>query len=61
MKLQSEMLELCNSEISLQLFAGGLSILALWKQGLQDKIDLLEKYFKDRRLKQSQENQSPNF
>ena len=45
------MLKLCNSEISSLLFSDDLGILALSKQGLQDKIDLLQKYCKDWGLK----------
>ena len=44
--LQGEMPKLYNSEISLLFFADYLAILELSMQGLQDKIDLLEKYCK---------------
>ena len=40
-----------NFEISLLLVVDDFVILALSKQGLQDKIDLLEKYCKDWRVK----------
>lgn len=43
--------KLCNSEISLLLFSDDLGILALSKQGFQDKINLLQKYCKDWGLK----------
>ena len=43
--------KLCNSEISSLLFSDDLGILALSKQGLHDKIDLLQKYCKDWGLK----------
>ena len=49
--LQSEIPKRCNSDISSLLFADNLAILALSKQDLQDKIDLLEKYCKDWGLK----------
>ena len=37
----------------LLLFADDLAILAISKQGLEDKIDLLEKYWKDWGLKRN--------
>ena len=43
--------KLCNSEIRSLLFADDLAILALSKQGHQNKIDLLEKHCKDWGLK----------
>ena len=41
---ESESPELFNSQISSSLFADDLAVFSLTKNGLQEKLDILEKY-----------------